>query len=218
MRRLFVSTFISLDGVMQGPGGPTEDPTGGFTLGGWNVTYWDDAMGKVMDKTFRQPFDLLLGRKTYEIFAAHWPQFSGDPVSDGLNKAKKYVASRTLKELSWQNSELLDGDAAVAVAALKQQEGLDLFVQGSSDLLQTLWRHDLVDEFSVWTFPVLLGTGKRLFGSGTMPGGLKLVESQASSTGVVLARFIRDGDVPIGSFLPDEPTEAELDRRANLEN
>ena len=214
MRTLSVNTFVSLDGVMQGPGGPEEDRTGGFSHGGWNVTFWDDVMGAAIGRIFAEPHDLLLGRRTYEIFAAHWPFVHDDPVADGLNAATKYVASRTLGQLSWQNSVLLTGDAGTAVAALKEQDGPDLMVQGSSDLLQTLLARDLVDTFTIWTFPVLLGRGKRLFGVGTVPGGLRLVDGQTSTTGVVIATYERAGEVPVGSFQLEEATEAELQRRA----
>jgi dihydrofolate reductase len=216
MRKLSVNTFVSLDGVMQAPGGPQEDPTGQFVLGGWNVTFWDDVMGGAMAKGFGKPYDLLLGRKTYEIFAAHWPYLTGDPVADRLNSMTKYVASRTLDQVTWNASRLLKGDAGAAVAALKKQEGPDLQVQGSSVLLQTLMKHDLVDEFVVWTFPVLLGTGKRLFGAGTTPRGMRLVDSQTSTTGVVIATYQTGGDVPQGSFEPERPSEAEIRRRASL--
>ncbi|MCW2678284.1 MAG: riboflavin biosynthesis protein RibD [Modestobacter sp.] len=160
MRTPSVNTFRSLDGVMQGPGGPQEDPTGGVTHGGWNVTFWDDVMGSAIARAFAEPYDLLLGRRTYEIFAAHWPYVTDDPIADALNAMTKYVASRTLQQLSWQNSVLLSGDAGTAVTALEEQDGRDLMVRGSSDLLQTLLAEDLVDRFSVWTFPVLLGRGK----------------------------------------------------------
>jgi dihydrofolate reductase len=216
VRTLSVNTFISLDGVMQGPGGPQEDPTGGFSHGGWNVTFWDDVMGSAMARAFAEPYDLLLGRRTYEIFAAHWPYVTDDPVADGLNAMTKYVTSRTLDQLSWQNSVLLPGDAGTTVAALKEREGPDLMVQGSSDLLQTLLAHDLVDRFSIWTFPVLLGRGKRLFGEGTIPGGLRLTESQTATTGVVIATYERAGAVPVGSFQLGEPSAAETRRRASL--
>jgi dihydrofolate reductase len=216
MRRLLVNTFVSLDGVMQAPGGPEEDPTGGFTHGGWNVTFWDDVLGQAIVKAFEGPYELLLGRKTYEIFAAHWPYVSGDPVADALNSMTKYVASRTLEEVTWSGSVLLEGDAGEAVAALKNQDGPDLHVQGSSQLVQTLLENDLVDEFGVWTFPVLLGRGKRLFGDGTQPGGLTLLDSQTSTTGVVVSRYRRAGDVPVGSFQLAEPTEAEIRRRESL--
>jgi dihydrofolate reductase len=216
MRKLSVNTFVSLDGVMQAPGGPQEDPTGHFAYGGWNVTFWDDVMGQTMAKAVDKPYELLLGRKTYEIFAAHWPYVADDPIADWLNTMTKYVASRTLDEVTWNGSQLLTGDAGDAVATLKQQDGPDLQVHGSGALLQTLLRHDLVDEFTVWTFPVLLGSGKRLFGPGTLPGGLRLVECATSTTGVVIAKYERAGDVPLGSFVPAEPSEAELRRRENL--
>ncbi|MGH3375490.1 MAG: dihydrofolate reductase family protein [Actinoallomurus sp.] len=218
MRRLSISTFVSLDGVMQAPGGPTEDPTGHFTLGGWNVTFWDEVMDEAMTEGFGPPFELLLGRKTYEIFAAHWPYIDDDPVADRLNGVRKYVASRTLDQVTWNDSHLLEGDAANAVAKLKQEDGPPLQVQGSSDLIQTLLRHDLIDEFRVWTFPVILGTGKRLFEEGGIPAGLRLVASRTSATGVIIATYERNGEVPLGSFLPEEPSEAELRRRASLED
>jgi dihydrofolate reductase len=216
MRRLSISTFVSLDGVMQGPGGPTEDPTGHFTLGGWNVTFWDEVMGEAMTEGFGPPFDLLLGRKTYEIFAAHWPYVGDDPVADRLNSVTKYVASRTLDEVTWNASRLLEGDAGTAVAKLKQEDGPPLLVQGSSELIQTLLRHDLVDEFRVWTFPVILGKGKRLFGEGGPPAGLRLTDSRTSTTGVIIATYERAGEVPLGSFLPEVPSDAELRRRSGL--
>jgi dihydrofolate reductase len=216
MRTLSVNTFVSLDGVMQAPGGPHEDPTGHFAYGGWNVTFWDEVMGQAMTMAFEKPYELLLGRKTYEIFAAHWPYVGDDPVANRLNAMRKYVASRTLREVTWNGCTLLTGDAGDAVAALKQQDGPDLQVQGSGMLLQTLLERDLVDEFNVWTFPVLLGSGKRLFGAGTLPGGLRLVECETSTSGVVIARYERAGDVPLGSFEPAEPNEAELRRRESL--
>ena len=217
MRNLIVSSFVTLDGVMQAPGGPEEDPTGGFTQGGWSVNYWDDSMVATMGEAWSQPFDVLLGRKTYEIFAAHWP-YAGDddPTAVKLNSARKYVASRTLTSLTWQNSTLLEGDVAASVAAIKAQDGPDLMVQGSADLIQTLLRHDLVDEFRIWTFPVVVGPGKRLFGDGAVPAGLALVDSKVSTTGVVMATYRRAGDVPLGSFAFEEPTEAEVERRRNV--
>jgi dihydrofolate reductase len=217
MRKLAVSTFLTLDGVMQAPGGPEEDPTGGFTHGGWSVNYWDDLMGERMGEAMSTPFDLLLGRKTYEIFAAHWPHAAPEEGAEVLNNARKYVASRTLDRVDWQNSSLLEGDAGEAVARLKQEDGPEVQVNGSSNLIQTLLRHDLVDEFRLWTFPVVLGTGKRLFGSGTIPGGLKVLESSVSTTGVVMATYEGTGDVDYGSFALEEPTAAEMDRRRLLE-
>jgi dihydrofolate reductase len=215
MRKLVINTFASLDGVMQAPGGPEEDPTGGFELGGWSVPFWDDRMGQAMTEFMGKPFDLILGRKTYEIFAAHWPH-SDEPGAAELNRATKYVASKTLDRLDWENSTLLEGDVGEAVARLKKEDGPELQVHGSSDLIQTLLRRDLVDEFRVWIFPVVLGSGKRLFGEGAPPRTLKLVDSQVSSTGVVMGTYQPGGDVQPGSFALEEPTEAELRRRESL--
>ncbi len=215
MRNLVVSTFMTLDGVMQAPGGPEEDPTGGFTHGGWSVNYWDESMGAVMTEYLARPFDLLLGRRTYEIFAAHWPHASDDPA-DALNSARKYVASRTLRAVEWNNSTLLEGDVAQAVADLKAQDGPEIQVHGSGDLIQTLLAHDLVDEFKIWTFPVVVGSGKRLFGRGAVPAALELVEAKTSTTGVVMAAYRPAGEMPIGSFASDNPTDEEIERRRRL--
>jgi dihydrofolate reductase len=205
MRSLVVSMFLTLDGVMQAPGGPEEDPTGGFTHGGWSVGYWDEPMGERMGEVMGGPFDLLLGRRTYEIFAAHWPH-SDEPGAEELNSARKYVASRTLDSVEWNNSTLLEGDVAEAVAKLKQEDGPEIQVYGSGDLLQTLLEHDLVDEFRIMIFPVVLGTGKRLFAEGAVPAGLTLAESAMSTTGVFMATYKREGDIRYGSFALDEPT------------
>ncbi|HEX2026404.1 MAG TPA: dihydrofolate reductase family protein [Nitriliruptorales bacterium] len=216
MGKLSVNTFVALDGVMQAPGGPEEDPRGGFTHGGWSVDYWDDTMMKVMDDYMGRPFELLLGRRTYEIFAAHWPHVTDDPAADALNAARKHVASRTLDEVEWQNSTLIQGDVADYVRGLKEQPGPEIQVHGSGELIQTLLEHDLIDELRVWTFPVLLGTGRRLFAGGTIPAGLKLVDTAVSSTGVVISTYERAGDIPYGSFALEEPTEAEAERRRRL--
>ena len=216
MRKLAVNTFLTLDGVMQAPGAPEEDPTGGFTHGGWSFNYWDDLMGQVMGEAFGRPFDLLLGRKTYEIFAAHWPHAT-DPGADVLNSATKYVASRTLAAVEWQNSNLLEGDVAEAIARLKESDGPEIQVHGSANLIQTLLEHDLVDEYRLWIFPVVLGTGKRLFADGAIPSGLKLVDSKTSTTGVLIATYERGGDIEYGSFALEEPTEAERERRERLD-
>ena len=214
MRILAVNTFVSLDGVMQSPGGPDEDPTGGFTLGGWGVKYFDDVMWKAVADGPR-PYDLLLGRGTYEIFAAHWPYDEG-PIADELNSARKYVASTTLDRVEWNNSTLIAGDVAEYVAGLKQADGPEIQVHGSPGLLQTLLRHDLVDRFRVWTYPLVLGTGKRLFGDGTHPAALKLLDSRVSTTGVTIATYERAGAIDPGSFEFDQPSEAELERRRRL--
>jgi dihydrofolate reductase len=200
MRKLVVNTFLTLDGVMQAPGGPEEDPSDGFAYGGWSVNYWDEGMGEFMDGVMGKPFDLVLGRKTYEIFAAFWPHATEEQGAKPLNDATKYVASRTLESLGWGPSVLIEGDAAEGVAALKQQDGPELQVHGSSNLLQTLLRNNLVDQFHLWTFPVVVGSGKRLFSDGTFPGGLRLVDSIVSMTGVVIGTYVPAGDIPIGSF------------------
>jgi dihydrofolate reductase len=218
MRKLIVLSFITLDGVMQAPGGPEEDPTGGFKHGGWVAGYFDDFLGKVMVEQMRKPFDLLLGRKTYEIFAAHWPyvKTNDDPIASGINNAKKYVASRTLIKLDWRNSELIKGDVAKEVRRLKKQDGPEIQVHGSGDLIQTLLKHDLVDELWLKIFPITLGSGKRLFAEGTIPAGFKLLESGISPSGVIIATYVRSGEVKTGSFAFDVPTEAELSRRRRL--
>ena len=171
MRRLLVTTFLTLDGVMQAPGGPGEDDSGGFTHGGWSMTYWDDLMGQAMGEIMGKPFDLVLGRRTYDIFRAYWPNASEADGAKPLNDATKYVASRGKPVLDWGPVVHLEGDAGEAVAALKRGDGPELQVHGSGDLIQTLLRHNLVDEFHLWVFPVVLGTGKRLFADGAVPGG-----------------------------------------------
>jgi dihydrofolate reductase len=215
MRKLTVNTFLTVDGVMQAPGGPEEDPTGGFTHGGWSVNYWDEAMGQRMGEFMGKPFDLLLGRKTYDIFAAHWPH-SDEPGAAELNSATKHVASRTLDKVEWANSILIEGDVPEYVTKLKQEDGPEIQVHGSGDLIQTLLEHDLVDELGLWVFPLVLGSGKRLFGDGAIPAGLKLVDSKTFSTGVIMARYERAGDIEYGSFALEEPTEAEVQRRQEL--
>jgi dihydrofolate reductase len=218
MRKIIVSTFTSLDGVMQAPGGPQEDPTGGFTFGGWTFPHFDQALGGAMGDIFGRPFDLLLGRKTYEIFAAHWPHVTdpNDPIAGLFNKVTKYVASRSKPKLAWQNSQWLGDDVVASLKKLKGEDGRDLLVQGSGNLIQTLWKNGLVDELSVLTFPVVLGKGKRLFGSGTTPSGLKLIKSQSFPTGVIVAKYRPDGAVRSGSFQLAEPTAAELERRRKM--
>jgi dihydrofolate reductase len=199
MRKLAVLTFVTLDGIMQAPGGPEEDAEGKFTHGGWSVGYWDEVMSEVMTAQMGHPFDLVLGRKTYEIFAGYWPT-STEPGADALNQAKKYVASRTLKNLTWVNSVLLKGDTAAEIKKLKDQDGPELQVHGSSHLIQTLLKNDLVDEFRLKIFPVTIGTGKRLFGDGTLPASFKVTETQSSPKGVIVATYVRDGDIKTGSF------------------
>jgi dihydrofolate reductase len=198
MRRLIATTFLTLDGVMQAPGGPGEDDSGGFHFGGWSHPFWDALMGDVIGEVMGKPFDLLLGRRTYDIFASYWPT-STEAGAKPLNDATKYVASRTKDSLEWGPSVLVR-DAAAEVPGIKAQDGPELQVHGSSDLLQTLLRERLLDQLIVWTFPVLVGSGKRLFGDGTEPGDLRLTASQVSSTGVVIATYEPAGEVKIGSF------------------
>lgn len=213
MRKLFVTTFVTLDGVMQAPGGPEEDTSGGFKYGGWSFHYWDEMMGNIMDEVLNRPFELLLGRKTYEIFAAHWPHIKDDPTADKLNSVKKHVASRTLNKVDWNNSFLIRSDVVGAIKKLKNQEGPELQVHGSSNLLQTLIKHKLVDDFLLWTFPVTVGKGKRLFGGGSVPSGLELLDSHVSTTGVTITHYKAGPELKTGSFALEEPSEEELVRR-----
>jgi dihydrofolate reductase len=213
VRVLAVNTFISLDGVMQAPGGPDEDPTGGFTHGGWAVNHFDEEMLGQMAEA--KPYELLLGRGTYEIFAAHWPYDEG-PIADQLNSTRKYVASRTLERVEWNNSILITGDLPAYIAGLKEQDGPEIQVHGSPGLIQTLLEHDLIDEFRLWIFPVVIGAGKRFFGAGTTPARLKLVDSKVSKTGVTINTYERAGDITPGSFEFEEPTQAEIERRHRL--
>ena len=203
MRRLIVSTFLTLDGVMQAPGGPGEDDDDGFAHGGWSVNHWDGQMADVMTEAMRVPFDLVLGRKTYDIFAAYWPHASEEDGAKPLNDATKYVASRGHPTLDWSESVLIGGDAAAGIAALKQEEGPELQVHGSGNLIQTLMAHRLVDEYRLWVFPLVLGSGKRLFADGTIPAALRLVESTVSTTGVVIGTYEPAGEVVTGTFALD---------------
>jgi len=214
MREIVAATFVSLDGVMQAPGGPEEDQTGGFRLGGWIVNYGDDVTHRAVMENFAEPFDLLLGRKTYEIFAAHWP-FTGDdgPIAEAFNRATKHVASRSGVALDWQNSVSLGDDVVARLAALKREDGPRLLIQGSGNLIQTLLRHDLIDEIKLMIFPLVLGSGKRLFGEGTMPAAMRLIDGKISPSGVVIGRYRRDGEVRPGSFAMAEPSRAEIARR-----
>lgn len=210
MRKIIAGAFLSLDGVMQAPGGPEEDTSGGFAHGGWTVPYWDDATAAFMEEGFRAPYALLLGRRTYDIFAAYWPKYEQDAQADGdagdldiarqFNRATKYVATHHPDTLDWQNSQWLGEDVAAALRDIKREDGPDLLVQGSSVLLQTLFAADLVDELRLLVFPVVLGRGKRLFGTDAPPAAFKLLESSTSPSGVLLARYARAGEVETGSF------------------
>jgi dihydrofolate reductase len=203
MRKLAISTFLTLDGVMQAPGGPEDDPAGGFRHGGWSVAYWDEGMGQRMDEALGSPFDLLLGRRTYEIFAAHWPHVTDHPAADALNGARKYVPSRTLERVEWTNSTLLPGDVAEEVSHLKDEDGPEIQVHGSGDLIQTLLAHDLVDELHLVVIPVVVGSGKRLFGSGAVPARFDLVSVATTGSGVVAGTYARAGALTYGAMGPE---------------
>ena len=202
MRRLIASTFASLDGIMQAPGGPEEDPSGAFALGGWMFAYREDQSMDISTAGFDgKDRELVLGRRTYEIFEAYWPNQPDDhPIAKTFNATRKYVASRTLTALRWNNSTLLHGDVVSAIGALKIQPGPDLQIIGSGNLIQTLQSASLIDEYNVWTFPVVLGRGKRLFSETAKPSALRLVRSQVSTTGVVMSTYVPGGDIQLGSF------------------
>jgi dihydrofolate reductase len=195
---------------MQAPGAPQEDTSGGFRWGGWSVNYWDEMMGKAIDDFMGKEFDLLLGRKTYEIFAAHWPFVKPDTpdyeTALKINAARKYVVTRTLDRADWKESTIIMGDVAKQLADLKMQSGLDLQVHGSSNLIQTLLKNDLVNKLHVWIFPLTIGSGKRLFAEGTVPAGFKLTDFKVSTTGVIIATYERGGRLETGSFALEEST------------
>jgi len=203
MRKLIVTAFLTLDGVMQAPGGPGEDDDNGFAHGGWMVNYWDEQVAQAMGQTMGKPFDLVLGRRTYDIFASFWPTASEEEGAKPLNDATKYVASRGRPTLSWAKSVLIEGDVAEGIAALKQEDGPELQVHGSADLIQTLLRHNLVDQFRLLVFPVVLGSGKRLFSAGTIPAGLKLLDSKVSTSGAMICTYEPAGALVAGTFAQD---------------
>jgi dihydrofolate reductase len=204
--RLTVQTFLTIDGVMQAPGGPEEDPSGGFGFGGWSFPYATQDSGEIIAGWFGQASAFLLGRRTYEIFSGYWPQVTdpGNPIASKLNALPKYVASTTLASAGWQNSVLLRGDLAAEVAMLKEQPGDELQVHGSGGLLQTLIEHDLVDEYRLFFIPVHLGGGRKLFRDGTKPGALRQTSTRITSTGVVISSYVPDGPVRLGSFADEE--------------
>ena len=197
MRKVIVLEFITLDGVIQAGGGPEEDTSGGFAYGGWQAPYSDDVLGTVMNKQMSMPFDLLLGRKTFEIWEPYWPKHTD--IWPGASTATKYVASNTMTSSQWQPSVFLGGDIAEKVSQLKQQQGPDLHVYGSANLVQTLMKHDLADEFWLKIYPLTLGSGKRLFVDGTIPAAFKVTESQVSSSGIIIVNYERAGAVTTGS-------------------
>ena len=214
MRTLVASEFLSVDGVMQGPGGPEEDQSGGFDRGGWMVPHWDDEMRAVLGEWNQAAESMLLGRKTYEIFAAHWPYTAkDDPLAAKLNAMPKFVATRSLSKLDWNNSTLVNGDVPREVARLKREGTGLMLIFGSAQLVQSLAGRHLIDEYRLWIFPLLLGEGKRLFVEGALPLGLALKEARSFGTGVVLQRYVPTGKPAFGSFLNHEPPAIELERR-----
>jgi len=218
MRKITAATFISLDGVMQAPGGPQEDPTGDFQHGGWVFPHSNEETGNALFEAFAQPFDLLLGRKTYDIFAAHWPYVGDDnPIAKQFNSITKYVATRGDAKLKWNKSQSLGKNVVAAIKELKAGEGPNLLIQGSGDLIQTLLRNELIDEFKLMIFPVVLGGGKKLFAEGAVPAAMKLLRTQSSSTGVIFATYQPDGPVRTGSFALPDPSDEEIERRNQLQ-
>jgi dihydrofolate reductase len=214
MRNVNAAVFLSMDGVMQAPGGPEEDPSGGFAFGGWVAPWWDETSGELMGEAMGQDYDLLLGRRTYEIFSAYWPNHDDNEIGRKFNAITKYVAASPDTPMSWAGSVRLEGGVADAVKALKAGDGPDLLIQGSSEVVHALLAADLIDRITVLTFPIILGKGKRFFDGGSAPRAFALTQSRTSSKGVVVARYERAGEVPTGSFGDDEPGPAEVARRA----
>jgi dihydrofolate reductase len=215
MRKLTGAVFVSLDGVMQAPGGPQEDPSGGFEFGGWTFPFFDESAQAPMGKLFEAEYDLLLGKRTYDIFAAYWPYNQDDPIGAKFQRINKYVLTHSDEPLTWENSHTLSGGTAAAVAELKRSDGRDLLIQGSSTLYVPLLSARLIDRLVLMTFPVLLGEGKRIFDGSEQPGALKLVDHFVSNTGVVFTTYEPAGEVPTGTFETKAPSEAELKRREN---
>ena len=229
MRKVIVGTFLSLDGVMQAPGGPEEDPTGGFRFGGWIVPYQSEETGAAVGGLFDKPFDLLLGRTTYDIFAAYWPYYETDSaaanynaggahIAKTFNAATKFVATHHSETMTWQNSKALGVDVAAGVRDLKKTDGPDLVVQGSTELTHILLEADLVDHMQLLIYPVILGKGKRLFDAGSAPRALTLTQSQVSSDGVIIVNYDCPGEIATGSFMQPDPSPAELERRKKMKD
>ena len=214
MRKIIVCTFMTMDGVLQAPGGPQEDTSGGFKWGGWMSPYTDDQTDNKLGQIMAKPFDLLLGRRTYEIFSAYWPyQDSDHPIAGLFNRIRKYVVSSNAIDLPWENSELITGDTVSELQKLKEQDGPDLLVHGSSVLIQTLLANNLIDELHIWTFPITLGEGRKLFKDGTQAAQWKLTDAVIATTGAIITSYVPDGDVKLGSFISGEASEAEIARR-----
>ena len=212
MRKLTGAVFISLDGVIQAPGGPEEDPTSDFRFGGWVAPFWDEDMGP-FEKLIMGEYDLLLGKRTYDIFSAYWPYNRDNPIGEKFQRIEKYVVTHSDEPLTWENSQKLQGGLPDAVGKLKQTEGRDLLIQGSSTLYVPLLAAGLIDRLVLITFPVVLGRGKRIFDGSQAPGALKLVDHFVSPKGVIIANYEPNGDVPTGTFETKEPSQAELERR-----
>jgi len=212
MRKIIVTSFLTMDGVLQAPGGPEEDRTNGFKWGGWQFPHQDEVTNNAIAKIMSTPFDLLLGRRTYEIFAAYWP-YKNDVIGEKFNSINKYVVATTPVDTSWKNSILINGDVVNELKKLKKQNGPDLLVHGSSRLIQTLFANQLVDVLHIWTIPITLGKGKKLFEEGTPTQEWKMTESVISTKGVVIASYVPGGEVKLGSFVPDEVSDAEIERR-----
>ncbi len=216
MRKIIAITHVTLDGVMQSPGGPEEDPRGGFTQGGWIEPFFDEALDEALGEIMSVEFDLLLGRRTYEIFAAYWPYAGDNPIAKAFAKATKYVVTNSLYRFDWMNSQAIGGDAVNEIQRLKASEGPDLHIWGSSELFQTLMAAELIDEFRVWVFPLVLGKGKRLFEYGVPPRALTLVESRSAPKGVLFNTYRPAGPLPKKTSHPENPSDAELARREKI--
>ncbi|HEY1656372.1 MAG TPA: dihydrofolate reductase family protein [Candidatus Tumulicola sp.] len=214
MRKIIGAAFISLDGVMQAPGGPTEDPTGGFKYGGWLPPYADEASEKAIDDLFDRSFDLLLGRRTYDIFAAYWPYAKGSEIGETFTMVRKYVVTHGEKPLNWQNSEPVS--SIEAVARLRNSDGPELLIQGSSTLYPQLLAAGLIDRLILMTFPIVLGDGKRLFGGGTPSHAMRMTDHVVSPRGTIVARYEPAGALETGSFINQEPSELEVARRKSM--
>lgn len=216
MRKIIAITHVTLDGVMQAPGGPEEDPSDGFLHGGWVMPFWEDSLGQAIGEILSGEFDMLLGRRTYEIFAAYWPYAGDDYIATAFNEAIKYVATRSLDELEWNNSRLINGDVLAGIRRLKATDGPDIHIWGSSELLQSLISAELIDEYRIWIFPLVLGEGKRLFENGIPPHGLTLVETRSTPKGVLINTYRSAGPLPKGAAELGTPSEAELARREKI--
>jgi len=217
MRKIIGATFVSLDGVMQAPGGPTEDPTGGFDKGGWLAPFFDEATGDTIDRIFQEPFDLLLGRRTYDVFAAYWPYAEGEnkPMGELFDRVGKYVVTRGDAPLEWQNSQRVE--SMDALAELKRGDGRDLVIQGSSTLYPQLLAAGLIDRLTLMTFRLVLGKGKRLFGEGTPARTMKMIDHKVSANGNIIATYEPEGEVQTGTFASPDPSAAELERRQKMD-